>query len=382
MIQSTGIGSQMRRIVSDLRTEGSGTVREAVAIGAGVFIGCSPFYGLHLFICLAVGKLFRLNRLKLYLAANISNPFVAPFLLLAELQTGAWIRRGEWHALTLETVRTVDPWVFGADLLAGSLAVGAALGMAAGLATWVGTRGGGDGVLGELVRRASDRYIETSITAWEFARGKLRGDPLYRTILSAGVLPSGGTLVEIGCGQGLMLALLAEAVVASDAGAWPSSLPPPPRVDALVGIETRPRVAAIARRALGEAATIIHADAREHAPSRCRAVLCLDVLHMMPFEDQEGLLARYADALEPGGVIVVREADSSAGWRFAAVSAGNRAKALAFGNWTQSFHFRSAADWETLFESLGFHVAQFGSGAGTPFGNVLFALTDRRRASV
>jgi len=28
----------------------------------------------------------------------------------------------------------------------------------------------------EIIRRASDRYVGASITAWEFARGKLRGD--------------------------------------------------------------------------------------------------------------------------------------------------------------------------------------------------------------
>ena len=365
----------VRRLVYNLRTEGGGPVREAAAIGAGVFIGCTPFYGFHLAICLGVGWLFRLNRLKLYLAANISNPFVAPFLLLAELQTGARLSRGEWHALTMETVRTVDPWVFAGDLLLGSLVVGTVLGTLAGLATWLGTRGADESGFGLLVRQGADRYVETSITAWEFARAKLRGDPLYRTALTAGLLPSGGTLVEIGCGQGLMLSLLAEAAHAWHAGTWPSRLPPPPRFDTLVGIEMRPRVAALARRALGDAATIVQGDAREHAPSGCRAVLCFDVLHMVPFDDQERLLARYADALEPGGVILVREADASAGWRFFAVSTGNRAKALAFGNWKQTFHFRTAADWNALFVRLGFHVAQFDTGDGTPFGNVLFALT-------
>src|SRR5437867_3272594 len=68
-----------------------------------------------------------------------------------------------------------------------------------------------DPVFASLVRKASDRYVGTSITAWEFARGKLRGDPVYRQTLCGGVLPSGRTLVDLGCGQGLMLALLAEA---------------------------------------------------------------------------------------------------------------------------------------------------------------------------
>ena len=373
------VGAHMRRLVVDARTEGGGPVREAAAIGAGAFIGCTPFYGFHLVICLAAGWMFGLNRLKLYLAANISNPFMAPWLLLGELQAGAWLRRGEWHALNLETARTVDPWMFGGDLLLGSLVIGVVLGSAMGLATWVSTRRTGDPLFEVLARHAADRYVTTSITAWEFARGKLRADPLYRAILRGGVLPSGDTLIEIGCGQGLMLALLVEAAEAYRIGEWPASTPPPPCFRTLVGVETRPRVASLARRALGEEATILERDARQHAPARCSAVLCLDVLHMMPLEDQERLLARHADALEPGGVILVREADASAGWRYVAVSAGNRLKALIHGNWKQTFHFRTAAEWSVLFERLAFRVARVDTGGGTPFGNVLFVLTDRRR---
>lgn len=371
-VSTTGL---VRRTLYTLRTEGGGPVREAVAIGAGTFIGCTPFYGLHLLICLGVGRLFRLNRLKLYLASNISNPFVAPLLVLGELQTGAWIRRGEWHALGMETVRGVDPWIFGADVLVGSAILGSVLGLGAGLATWAATREQDDSGFARLVRRAADRYVDTSITAWEFARGKLKGDPLYRTVLTSGVLPSGGTLVEVGCGQGLMLALLAEALRAREAGEWPLSIPPPPEFAALVGIELRPRAAALAAHALAGDATIVTADARQHAPSPCRAVLLLDVLHMMPFADQERLVAHYARALEPGGVMLVREADAAAGWRFAAVRAGNRVKALVTGNWKQTFHFRSAGGWQRLFHELGFNVDKFETGEGTPFANVLFVLT-------
>ena len=37
--------------------------------------------GLHLAICWVVGFLLGLNRLKMYFAANVSNPFVAPWLV-------------------------------------------------------------------------------------------------------------------------------------------------------------------------------------------------------------------------------------------------------------------------------------------------------------
>ena len=367
--------AQARRLVYRLRTEGGTPSREAVAIGLGVFVGCSPWYGFHLLICMALGWILGLNRLKMYLAANISNPIVAPFLILSELQAGAWLRRGTVHALTLETVRTTDPWTFGADILLGSVVVGGVLGGVAGLATWLGVRAPrGGSYFHELVRRAADRYVSTSITAWEFARGKLRGDPLYRTVVMDGILPSGGVLVDVGCGQGLMLALLAEVARDVQAGAWdgPSS---PPVFDRLIGIETRPRVAALAQRALGEGASIVAADARREPPGASNAVLLFDVLHMMPFADQERLLRSLAAALQPGGVMLVREADAGAGWRFRAVRAGNRGKALLFGNWKQTFHFRSAADWTSCFKRLGFDVQSRGTAEGTPFANVLFVLT-------
>jgi uncharacterized protein (DUF2062 family) len=358
------VTNRIRRLFWALRTEGSGPVREAFAVGVGVLIGCLPVFGFHLLLVWAIGWLLGLNRLKMYLAANISNPFVAPFLLFSELQIGAWMRRGSPHALSLETLTRTDPWSFGADLVVGSIVLGVALGTGLGMATYVLARSGsGDEAFARLVRKASDRYIDTSITAWEFARGKLRGDPLYRAVLDGG-LPSGGTLVDVGCGQGLMLALLVEA---ADAGRRPG-------FEALVGIELRPRIAAIARGALGDRAAIVEGDARTHLPPASRVILFFDVLHMMPAADQESLLASAARSLEADGVILVREADAASGWGFTAVRVGNRLKALAAGNWSQTFHFRTADEWVACFERLGFGVEGHGTSAGTPFANELFVL--------
>lgn len=377
-----GLGARLRRFVWGLRTEGAGPAREAAAIGLGVLIGCSPLYGLHLVICWAAGWCLGLNRLKMYVAANISNPLMAPLIVLAELQTGAWVRRRELHALTLEAVRTTDPWMYGADLVIGSIVVGVVLGVIAGTATYLVARSNGvEPWFADLLRRAADRYLVTGITAWEFAKGKLRGDPVYRAVLAGGVLPSGGTLVDVGCGQGLMLALLAEARDAWTNGRWPPVLPPPATFDALIGIESRVRIAKMARRALAGDATIVEGDARQHVPPGARVVLFFDVLHMMPAGDQEALLRAVTRTLEPRGVILVRETDASAGWRFVAVHAGNRLKAFVTGNWRQTFHFRTAADWLACFEALGFRVQRQSAGDGTPFANELFVLSATDRAS-
>jgi uncharacterized protein (DUF2062 family)/predicted methyltransferase len=377
-----GIAAPLRRRFHGLRTEGGGAFRETTAVALGVFIGCLPVYGFHLLICWSLGFALGLNRLKMYLAANISNPLAAPLLLFAEVQMGAWLRRGSFHPLTLQEIKTTGAAVFGMDLLVGSVFVGAALALPAAAGTYAAVRRSGlDRHFAELVRLAADRYAVASITAWEFARGKLRGDPIYRATLSAEVLRSGTMLVDVGCGQGLTLALLAEARRAVDAGTWPPDAPPPPRFERMAGIETRHRVAAIARAALEGDAEIIEGDARTLSMEPASAVLLFDVLHLMRPEEQDALLAETAARLEPGGVVLVREADASAGWRFTAVRLGNRLKAIAFGTRHQSFHARTEAEWRECFARRGFRADVRPMSAGTPFANVLFRLTAEPRAS-
>ena len=368
--------ARVRRLFYELRTEGGGAGREAAAVGVGVFIGCLPFFGFHFLLCWFSGWLLRLNRLKMYLAANISNPLFATTLLFVELQLGAWLRRGAFHELTLETARTTALSVFGLDTLTGSLLLGGALGLALSGATYATLRGSAaDAAFLDLVREAADRYTLSSITAWEFARGKLRRDPLYRAAVCDGLLPSGGTLVDIGCGQGLTLAVLAEASRRARAGMWPHSWRDPPQYARMIGVETRKHVADLARLALGGDAEIIHGDARIVTPARCRAVLCFDVLHLMPRSDQETVIAAAAAALEPGGVMLVREADAAAGWRFAAVRFGNRLKALAFGAWRQREYFRTIDEWLACFNRHGLHAEVRPMSDGTPFANVLFLVS-------
>lgn len=376
--------SRLRRLVYGLRTEGGGRGREAAAIGVGVFIGCSPFYGFHLILCIAVSTLFRLNRLKTYLAANISIPLVAPWLLLAELQTGALIRRGTLHPLSIAAIQRTGAVVIGLDVLIGSLVVG---GVLAALAAWgtfaLADREAGDDRFAELVRRASERYAESSITAWEFARGKLRFDPIYRALVCGGLLGqqrTGGTLIDIGCGQGLTLAALSEARAYARSRASPADAALPV-FDRLIGVELRPRVAAIAAQALRGDAEIVAADARGVGMEPAEAVLFFDVLHMMPPDAQDALIASAASALTPRGVIVIREADAGGGWRFRMVAVGNRLKALAFGHWRQHFYFRSAVEWAACLARFGMRVETRPMGQGTPFANVVLLVTRAEAAT-
>jgi uncharacterized protein (DUF2062 family)/predicted methyltransferase len=369
-------GRYAKRLFHDLRLEGSGRGKEAAAMGVGAFIGCLPVYGAHLLLVIAGGRLLRLNRLRMYIAANISNPLFAPFLILAEIQAGSLIQRGEIHDLTLTAIRATNPWTFGIDLVIGSVVVGTVLGLAIAGLTWLSVASGPALAphLARIFDLAAYRFLEIGVTAWEFARAKLRRDPIYGAALAV-LPPSGATLVDVGCGQGLTLALLIEAAAAAHRGDWPLEAPLPPRFDRLIGIETRARVAAMARRALADGAEIIHDAAPGGLPARMTAALVFDVLHLMSTQDQERLVRELRARLEPGGVVLVRDVDAAAGPGFHAVRIGNRLKNLAVGQFRQTFHFRTAADWTALFTRAGWTVERSPMGHGTPFANVLFKLT-------
>lgn len=208
---------------------------------------------------------------------------------------------------------------------------------------------------------ACERYRPTGRVSYHFAKGKLRRDPMYRGVLEGGVLPAEGTLLDLGCGGGLMLALLASA----------REVDPKAPALRLVGVETRKRAAAIAQRALGESAEIVTADVRERPLPPANAILLFDVLSMMPATHQDVLLGVLLRALEPGGVLLVRDVDAAAGWRFQTVKVVNRLKAWLLGTRGVNFHFRTLAQWRALLEQNGLTVEARAMGQGTPFGNVL-----------
>jgi len=348
-------------------------------MGVGAFIGCLPLYGAHLLLVVGVGRVLSLNRLRMYVAANLSNPVFAPALILAEVQTGAWLRSGELHDVTLEAIRATEPWVYGIDLAIGSVIVGTALGLGIAALTWASVAHAPPLAphLTRLFDAAACRFLDVGVTAWEFARAKVRRDPIYNAALNT--LPrTGATLVDIGCGQGLTLAVLAEAGAAVTRGDWPADTPPPPRFNRLMGIETRARVAAMARRALGDSVEIVHDAAPHGLPPQMTAALVFDVLHLMRPADQEQLMNDVLVGLEPDGMVLVRDVDAAAGVGFHAVRIGNRLKSIAVGQFGQTFHFRTAAEWTTLFAGMGWTVESWPMGHGTPFANVLFKLTKQR----
>lgn len=363
---------RLRELLYRLRTEGGTPGRQAQAVALGVVIGCSPFYGLHLALCLVFARLLRLNRALTYLAAHVSVPGLWPLLVFGEIQVGRWLRGGGRLPFRPSELRGLDPWQFGVDLLVGSALVGVALAIPLALLTYrAALARRKEPAIHDLIEETAYRYLGSGMFHWEFARGKLRHDPVYLQLLRRGLLPSEGRLLDLGCGRGILLSLLVTARERLARGLYPEGWPPPPSGMELVGIETSVKAATAARSALGAEAHIEIADLRDAPLPSARAALFLDVLHYLPAAAQEELLARMAAALEPGGLLVIRDADAAGGWSFTATRIQERVCALARRHWKQKLHYRSAAEWRRLLESQGFQVDVAPMAEGTPYANVL-----------
>lgn len=85
-----------------------------------------------------------------------------------------------------------------------------------------------------LIAEASAPYRAAGRFAWHFARGKLAFDPVFPALLSLGLVPDQARILDLGCGQGLLLALLTAARDRFESGGWPADWPPPP---GSIGIE-------------------------------------------------------------------------------------------------------------------------------------------------
>jgi SAM-dependent methyltransferase len=343
-----------------LRGTPGSAVRAAAAVAVGLFIGCQPLYGLHFVLVLAVCVPFKLDSLLSYLAANISNPLFAPFLIFSEVEVGAYLTTGHFVAFDVAQARATGALGFARQLLVGGVVVGALLAVCGfGLGWLIASRRGlgrpavssRENELAAATERTRARYENAPPAHRFYVAGKLAFDPVFKLLSE---LPELGHVLDLGCGRGQLSLLLLELGRAT-------------RVTGLDSDADKIQVA----RAAGPEADFRVADVAHAELPRADTVLLIDVLHYLPLAEQDALLLGAARALEPGGRLLIRELDGDPSARGAVTRffewwarriGLNRGRATAY---------RPARAVTQLLERAGLPCRIQGASERTPFANVL-----------
>jgi SAM-dependent methyltransferase len=208
-----------------------------------------------------------------------------------------------------------------------------------------------------LARQAAARYPARDRFARHFAYGKLTRDPVFAHLLAKGLLPDGARILDLGCGQGLLAALLtAEA----GHGEWRYR-----------GIDFSARDIDRARAATGSNCELVAGDIRSADFGAADVAVLLDVLHYLDPGSQLDVIRRVRAALAPAGVLLVRVADASAGLRFRVTEALDLAVTRLRGHRIARLHSLPLAERRAQLEREGFRVDAAPMSEGTPFANVL-----------
>lgn len=228
-----------------------------------------------------------------------------------------------------------------------------------------------------LLDDASGPYRAAGRYAYHFARGKLARDPVYEAILARGLLTRRARILDLGCGQGLLAALLLAAGGAAGAGGWPDHWPPAPEPMMIRGIELKDRRVQRARLALARRAEFVTADLCKADFGSADGVVILDVLQYIERTEHRGILQRVREALRIDGILLLRVGNSAGGLGFLIGKWVDRTMLLAHGRKSARLHYRSTQEWRELLSSTGFESEAVAMSAGTPFANVLIIARPR-----
>jgi len=349
-----GIRGALRALLRRLRGERSPR-RLGLSVGFGLFIGCLPVYGLHLPLCLAVCLPLRLDAVAAYLAANVSNPLLAPFLLFASAQIGSLLLTGAPLELDLDSLRATRPADIAASTVLGSVVLGAGLGAAGGtLAALLARRKPAPDAVDAAIARTVARYRAAPRGDRYYVRYKLELDPVLRELATLGPL---GDVVDVGAGRGQLGVCLFELGL----------------VRSLAGCDHDAHKVGLARAALPEAHISVD-SAETYVFPRADTILFVDVLHYLTPGAQDHVLGRAAGVLQNGGRLLIREVEDAR--RGSSLTRAFERIGLFFGvNRGKSFAFRPLSEITATLTRLGFICERRDASSGTPLSNALVIAT-------
>lgn len=218
-----------------------------------------------------------------------------------------------------------------------------------------------------LLERAAQPYRRAGRFAWHFAKGKLKGDPVFFGLLEHGLIPDCARLIDLGCGQGLLASWLLEARALYESGNWPEHWPAAPKVKSFWGLELMPKDVERARMALSGRAQFELGDIRTTDLGQTDVAIILDVLHYIDYDAQEDVLRRVRAALPDGGTFITRIGDAAGGLPFYFSNWVDRAAFFIRGHRSLKLYCRTLNEWVDVLKRNGFEAAPLPMHKGTPF---------------
>lgn len=149
-------------------------------------------------------------------------------------------------------------------------------------------------------------------------------------------VPAEGTIVDLGCGHGVLANYLALRSTRRS----------------VIGLDLSPHRIAIARAAAPPNAQFKVQDIFSGSLPQCQTIIVADVLHhLRSLAEGEALLARCCQALPPGGLLLVKEIGQRPWWKFQLT----RPVDTVF--YRNRVFFRTPDQFATLFTRLGLDAA-------------------------
>lgn len=154
-------------------------------------------------------------------------------------------------------------------------------------------------------------------------------------------VPESGSVLEIGCGHGAFANLLS---LTSDRRR-------------ITGIDVAENKIATAQRTVGDRANIsfLVADALNYLPrEKPDAIVIMETLYLIPYDEQETMLRTLAGRLAPDGVLIFTEAcrDASFAFRRVVLQETISVKLLRI-TAGKRLYFRSEREWTALLDRIG-----------------------------
>jgi 2-polyprenyl-3-methyl-5-hydroxy-6-metoxy-1,4-benzoquinol methylase len=201
-----------------------------------------------------------------------------------------------------------------------------------------------------------------------YVRGKLHRDRIYQTAYDL-LRSSAAPILDVGCGVGLLGFYLRERDCRQP----------------ILGLDVDARkIHCGAEIAAGHYCDIelhVH-DVGKTIPDFSGNIALFDVLHYLPHERQNTLLAQLANCVAPGGLLIIRDCPRDAGPRYWITWLAEKFAQTISWNLNSALHFPSRASIDDVFDAAQFERESRPLWGASPFNNHLFIFRRHSAAAV